>query len=437
MTCQRAILLPLLSLLLIVGTGCRLVGRATPTPQPTATPLPPVNSRVTGIVTAEGTLMPRKWVTLAFVGGGQVVELKVQEGDRVTAGQVLAQLDDADAQAAIAVAEAALAQAQAQQAQAQAGPTDEQIAVAQAALTAAQASLAQVVAGPTAEQIAVAQARVNTLKARQAQVQAGARPESIQAALAALKQAENAVAQAQAEYDKVAYAADSDIGQAAALALENATLNYQAALANYQLLVNSPTPEELAVIEAQVAEAEAALAQVQAGPTAEQIAVAQAGVLQAEAALRQAQAGPTDEQIAVAEAGVRQAEAALRQAQLALNSLQLLAPMDGTVAAVHIKEGEIATPGAPAITLADFSGWQVQTKDLTEVDVVHLTEGMPVSVTFDALPGETFDGVIQRISPRAEVKGGDVTYTVTVQITGNADPRLRWGMSAFVEIEVE
>ncbi|HEY84025.1 MAG TPA: HlyD family efflux transporter periplasmic adaptor subunit [Chloroflexi bacterium] len=407
-----------------------------------ATPLPPV-IQANDTVSAEAFLVPPKEANLAFEGGGPVVELAVKEGDAVKMGQVLAHLSDADAKAAVASAEAALAQAQASLAQAKAGPTAEQIGMAEAAVTRAQANLAQVVAGApdaTDEQIAVAQARVNTLKAQLAQVKAGTRPETIAASLASVKQAENALKLAQSDYDKIAYAADSDLAQPIALALENATLNYEAALASHQVLLDGATPAEIAVVQAQVAEGEAALAQTKApaiAVTAEQIAVAQAGVLEAEAALAQAKAGPTAEQIAVAEAGVQQAEAALQQTRLALDKLALSAPFDGEAVSVNIEVGEIAAPGVPVVNLADLSTWQLETDDLTELDVVKVTAGQSVDVKFDALPGETFKATVKQIKPRSQTKAGDVTYTVVIELDDASDSRLRWGMTAFVEIETE
>ena len=65
---------------------------------------------------------PNSGPILSFRAGGPIVELKVQSGDTVKAGDVIARLDDVDAKLAVAQAEAALAVAQAQLAQLKAGP---------------------------------------------------------------------------------------------------------------------------------------------------------------------------------------------------------------------------------------------------------------------------------------------------------------------------
>ena len=64
--------------------------------------------------------------------------------------------------------------------------------------------------------------------------------------------------------------------------------------------------------------------------------------------------------------------------------------------------------------------------------MVHVTEGQPVKISVDALPGETLDGMVSHIKPRSEMKAGDVTYTVEISLSGPG-PRLRWGMTTSVQ----
>jgi HlyD family secretion protein len=63
--------------------------------------------------------------------------------------------------------------------------------------------------------------------------------------------------------------------------------------------------------------------------------------------------------------------------------------------------------------------------------------GQPVKVTVDALPDQEFQGIVTEIAPRSETKRGDVTYTVSIKLTDATDAPLRWGMTAFVDINVE
>jgi HlyD family secretion protein len=409
-----------------------------------------VQTALPDVVSAEGFVVPAVEAELSFQVSGQVVEVLVAEGASVEKGQVLVRLDSTDqqraveqAEAGVAQARAALASAQARLAQAKAGPTDQAIAQAEAAVQTAQAQLAQVKAGPTSEAIAQAEAAVQTAQAQLDQLLADARSEDIQAAAAEVLIAQASLRQAQAAYDEIAWA--SDVGETPeAVALEQATLSFQAAQARYERLLNGATAEEIAVARAGVGEAEAALAAVKAGPTKEAIAVAEAGVAEAEAALATVLAGSTDEEIAIAEAGVAEAEAGLTSAQAALEIAQsgladfeLVAPLAGTIARVSVEVGESVAPGTPLISLGNSSTWYVETDDLTEIDVVQVAVGQPVKVTLDAIPNREFSGVVTDIAPRSEVKRGDVTYTVTIELTDAAGAPLRWGLTAFVDINVE
>jgi multidrug resistance efflux pump len=393
--------------------------------------------------------VPVQEADLAFEVGGRVTAVEVEEGDEVTTGQTLAKVDDATQQAALGQAEAgltsalaAVTQAEATLADVETGATPEEIAQAEAGLAQAQAALAEVIAGPTEEDIAQAEARVETAQASLNQVLAGARDEDLRAASARLLQLEANVRLAQADYDQFVYG-DPDVAEPFGIALQQATLDYEAAQADYEKLLNGATDEDIAIARASVKEAQAALAKVKAGATAEQIAQAQAEVVRAEAALAQVLAGATDEQVAVAaagvvsaEAGVQTAEAGIASAQTELAKTELTAPFAGTISALNVDPGEIVSPGTPLISLGDTSTWQIETDDLTEIDVVNVKEGASVTISVDALPGEEFAGVVTRIKPKSETKAGDVTYTVLIDITQGDTSALRWGMTTFVDIEI-
>jgi len=174
-----------------------------------------------------------------------------------------------------------------------------------------------------------------------------------------------------------------------------------------------------------------------AGTRPEQITIATAAVQQAQDAVAEAELGVANAETAVtqAEAGVAEAEAALALAENNLAKRSLVAPIDGTVAAINTKEGEVAAAGTPVITLADFSQWLVETTDLTELDVVEVARGLPVSVALDAFPDETLSGVVTDISSVSANVLGDVTYSVTVELTDDQDLPLRWGMTAVVDVD--
>ena len=384
-------------------------------PSVAPTPTPEAVDDYETVIWASGEVVPQRWANLSFPIGGQVVELPVSEGAQVAKGDVLARLDTAELEDGVAVAEAGLTMAQAELARVKAGPRPAQVAQAQEAVRSAEAARD------------AAQGQLDGTQAELRRLLAGARPEEVEAAAATLMKAEAGRRQAQAEYDKIAWA--SDVGSTPeALALEAATLDYSVAQANYQALLQGARPEEVDAARAGVATAEANLAQ------------AEAGVKSAQAALDLLQAGATREEIAAAEAAVTQAEANLAAARSALDRAVLAAPFDGTVSEVQVRLGEqvnaMQPSDQPAIVLGDLTAMQVETTDLRETDVGRIVVGQAVEITFDALPDTLLTGHVIHISPKASSEQGGVNYTTIIEFD-EPDPRLRWGMTAYVNITVD
>ncbi|MFC2046334.1 HlyD family efflux transporter periplasmic adaptor subunit, partial [Chloroflexota bacterium] len=141
------------------------------------------------------------------------------------------------------------------------------------------------------------------------------------------------------------------------------------------------------------------------------------------------------EQIATATAQVAQAEAAVQVARVALEQAELSAPFAGTITAVAISPGETVAPGQTVLALTDLSRLQVETIDLSERDVAQVALGQEALVYVEAL-GEEIAGQVVGIAPQSTTIGGDVVYTVYVEL-GEQVPGLRWGMSTEVEITTE
>ena len=155
----------------------------------------------------------------------------------------------------------------------------------------------------------------------------------------------------------------------------------------------------------------------------------------AQAQLDLLQAGATAEEVAVAQASVTQAQAVLEAARVSLERCAVRAPFAGTVGAVNVRAGELAVPGQPLVAVGDLATLRVETTDLDEIDVARVSVGQQAAITFDALPEQVFTGRVTRISPMAEPGAGGVNYTVVLELDALA-PAIRWGMTAFVDIEV-
>jgi multidrug resistance efflux pump len=368
--------------ILVVLAACGGSGN----PAPAQATLPPVVDDVA--IGAEGRLVPLQSVDLAFGVAGEVAEMNVAEGDAVEAGAVVARLKDDAQRAAVAQAEAGLAVAQANRDR-YLQQLPQLIAAAEADVRSAQAQLA----------------------AATAQRDQGA---ALIEAEAALAQARFAQQQAQSAHDRlVEHEILGAPEEQARLALESAVKTTEAAQARVDALKEGSPSDR-----AESAQIAAAAASMQAAQT-------RLDQLNAEAA------GEPDNTYAAA---VQQAEAALLAAQAALLQTELRAPFDGAVARLDLKIGQRVGQGATVVVLADLSGWQIETSDLTEIEVPNIDVGQKVTVAIDALPDVTLSGEVQSIGPLFEERGGDVIYPVTIALL-ESDPRLRWGMTMAVTFE--
>jgi HlyD family secretion protein len=384
--------------LLTIATGLLTLSLAGCGGSTEETATPEAASEVASLISVTGEVVPAAWANVSVQTGGTVVAVLVEEGDEVAAGDLLIRLDPTDAILAVQQAEAAVETAQAQLALLKAGPLPEEIAAAEARVEAAEAALSQAAA-------------------ERNQLTAGVTEADIAAAEAEVADAEAVHRAALIHYDKVrAEDADDWVVDEAALRLRAAEQAVEAAQIQLAQVQGSAG--------ARVREANAAVA----------AAEAQRNVAQARLELLRAEA--IAEEIAVAQADVTLAQAALDAALVALERTELHAPFDGTVGTVDVRVGELVAPGDPLLTLGDLSTLRVETTDLDEKDVTKVTVGQQVTVTFDALAGRFFAGRVTRISPMADPSVGGVNYTVVVELDEIA-PAVRWGMTAFVDIEAE
>lgn len=129
-------------------------------------------------------------------------------------------------------------------------------------------------------------------------------------------------------------------------------------------------------------------------------------------------------------------EARLQAAQAGVAAFSVTAPFNGVVADITARAGSSINAGEIAVTVADFSQWLVKTTDLTEIDVVNLSEGQLVVVTLDAMPDVELAGEILSIGQSYAENQGDIVYEVTILLT-DAHPAMRWGMTAEVRFMQE
>lgn len=361
--------------------------------QPT---LPPVKS--SGSVIAQGKAVPAREASLSFPTSGVVDKILVSEGDVVQAGQVLIRLRGNEKFTA-AVSAAELEQLTAQQALDTLNRNAD-IARANAILGLAMAQ----------KDLKTAQDRVYSkdyVRGSQAQVDT---------ARANYVVAEDAVKKATELYDRLDDRPEDDPVRAEGLTqLAAARQNRDRALANLNYLLQKPSDLDVAEVQGK-------------------LDVAKANVAQAQRELSFVQNGPDANQVMLLEAQVKNAQINLNAAKASLDDLDLKAPFDATVASVDTMEGEAAVQGTAVIRIADFSTWNVETTDLTELNIARITVGEPAIIHFDALPDVETAARVSSIKAFGENRQGDVVYTVILKLEA-PDKRLRWNMTASVTFQ--
>ena len=126
-----------------------------------------------------------------------------------------------------------------------------------------------------------------------------------------------------------------------------------------------------------------------------------ATLAQRKAAVLQAKA-----QTASARSQVQQGKATLQGDTYSLGLTRSVAPFDGLVTNIPVREGETVVlgiqnaEGSTLMTLADMSVITAEVK-VDETDIVNVALGQTASVTVDAFPGQTFTGKVTEVGDQA------------------------------------
>ena len=373
----------LLTALTLILTACGSEEEM-PTPQPELLPVE--------AVIAEGHLVPNNDLTLSFTVRGKVAEILVEEGDMVSEGDALIRLADREQ------AEAALAAAQLELITAQQAYDDlirtEGLGRADAWQAFMDAQIVRAEAEREWEDL-----NVDNIDER------------IEDREADVKDAKEDLDDAQEEFDKYAdLDEDNSKRKDAEDDLEREQENYNEAVRDLEEEIRERDTVRAALDEALSAEAETKR--------------------KYELTLD----GPDAEQLAMLEARLNNAKAQVASAENNLANYELKAPFDGEIMDINVSVNEMVGPEGWAIIVADTGQWYIETSDLTELEVVDVAEGQRVDILADALPDDEMSGVVEKISQSFKSQGGDILYTVRIKVN-DVDPRMRWGMTVEVTFE--
>jgi HlyD family secretion protein len=315
------------------------------------------------IVSASGRIEGREVTLAAKEIQARVKALLADEGEAVKKGQVLAELesDQLDARFQSLQANVSNLEAQIAQATVDMGYTQKNTG---AALQAAQAA--------------------------------------VRSTSAHLARAKAVSANATADYQRTASLFKEEIVSKSSL--DQATMNYETALAD----VNAA--------EKDLAQAEASLAVAQAARDTVKLKA---------------------EQIKVLEQSRNAARAQLAEAQANLAERKIYAPTDGTILSRPVEVGDVVSPGSPIFVMVDMSRLYLKVY-IPEPDIPKLKLGDQADITVDAFPNTTFPARITKIYEQAEftpknveTKEERVKLVFGVELTFvKREPRLKPGMPA-------
>lgn len=340
---------------------------------------------------------------------GRIVNLAVDDGQAVKAGDLIAVLDQEELRADQGAAGDAIAQARANARQ---SATQAELLSSTLPAKVEQASA----------QVAQSQAQVQQSEAQVEQARAQLRQAQAQVA-----QTRAALAKSQDNFNRIEPLVRRDINPQQDLVAAQSDLD--AAKANEQ------------AAEAGVAAAQRAVSAAEAGGQATQRAVSAAQAALADAQRQLGQVKVQDRQTDAMRAAEAQARSNAAAATARLDQTRIVAPANGIVTLRAARQGEVVNPGNPIVTLFDLSSTWVQADvEETYADLigmgqtlkVRLPSGAEVSgpVIYKAVEA---DFATQRDVSR--VKRDIKTVAIRVRVP-NPDAHLALGMTAWVLLPV-
>jgi len=129
--------------------------------------------------------------------------------------------------------------------------------------------------------------------------------------------------------------------------------------------------------------------------------VGEAKSAQAAEQLKLVREGPRAEEIAQGRARVAQARASLALAETQLENTRLLSPLAGVVISHNIEPGEFVAAGTPVVTVADLAHVWVRAY-VNQTDLGRIRLGQKAAVRIDTFPDRTFEGTVGFVASEAE-----------------------------------
>lgn len=165
------------------------------------------------------------------------------------------------------------------------------------------------------------------------------------------------------------------------------------------------------------------------------VELAKAQLEEAQYQYNKALKGPTD-------AEKMQAQSKIDAYQKKIDSSKIIAPFSGTVTQIDARVGDVITYDSAsaarnifAIRVDDVSAFYMDFT-VSELYINSIQEGMPVKVSFAAIPNKVYNGVVYKVSDVGTQSGWNISFKITVILT-DADEKVKSGMTADLTLEIE
>jgi len=347
-----------------------------------------------------GTVSPAAESKIGFNTGGQVSSVDVKIGDPVETGQVLAQLDDTFAKIDLAQAQAAMNKLTSAAAIATAEQT---LAAAQTSFVSAKKTLEYLISPEVLdweEKVAEREQILADAKAANQTDTSNAANKKVTDAQTSLKYAQDTLTHFQSvytqEYIPVTFT-------------QYRTVRTRFGTRTEPVKVEDTTTGQLI--------------DLVYPPTVGEIGMARSAYDLAKASISEAQTyldvlngaeipdGATGTNLGT----YLQTKHALETAEYNLNATKVVAPISGTISALAINAGDLATKGSSVVTISDLEQPYVLDAYIEAKDWGQIQIGYEVEAAFDILPDQTFKGTVINVYPTLDTSASNsalVHFTV-------------------------
>ena len=406
------------------------------------------------IVSVTGRVVPVQEAKLSFERSGKVASVAAEVGAEVSAGQIIVQLENADAYASLLQAQANEKAAEAQLEEVKRGSRAEDIAISEARLASSKQALLdakQSLVGVMRTAYTVAddairnktdqffsnpQSRTPTLIFSISNFQLKTDIETQRFAmtdtLVAWKDLLDSVAISDSglvvlagrsvDYAKLVKAYLDRMASAVNSLTANASLS-QTVLDSYKASVATSRTSN-----------NSALDGLTSALTGVNSAESNVSVVERELELKRAAATP--EAISAAEARVEESRAQVKNADAQFGKTVLRSPFTGVVTAQSATVGEIVSANAPLVSLMSKGRYEIEV-NVPEADIAKISVGDMATATLDAYGSDiNFPAEVKSIDPAETLVDNVATYKVTLLFT-QVDARIKSGMTANLDIVTE